>query len=187
MKKSLQEAIDSADKARIRSLLTDMAADTRGNAAVVDDITAAVASVPGLFEPDDGKFYAVSAEMMTAPLIDSLRQDLDSNFSLPKFRLFVETQAILHRDPKFYSHLMQESDATGLITESAEAATAGAGVFSKIAFAIMAVGVAVAVVGNCVSLKFLLGVGIGVIMLGSALAYRAIVSRDRRMQAAAGA
>lgn len=117
MKKSLQEAIDSADKARIRSLLTDMAADTRGNAAVVDDITAAVASVPGLFEPDDGKFYAVSAEMMTAPLIDSLRQDLDSNFSLPKFRLFVETQTILHRDPKFYSHLMQESDAAEQIKD----------------------------------------------------------------------
>ncbi len=51
----------------------------------------------------------------------------------------------------------------------------------------MAVGVAAAVVGICVSLKFLLGVGIGVVMLGSALAYRAIVSRDRRMQAAAGA
>ena len=185
MKKALQEAIDSADTARIRSLLTDMAADTRGNAAVVEDITAAVASVPGLFEPDDGKFYAVSAEMMTVPLTDALRQDLDSNFSLPKFRLFVETQAILHRDPKYYSRRMQESDAVGSTAESAEAVTTGAGVFSKVAFVIMAVGVAAAVVGICVSLKFLLGIGIGVVMLGSALAYRAIVARDRRMQAAA--
>ncbi|MDE6382230.1 MAG: hypothetical protein K2L57_05110, partial [Muribaculaceae bacterium] len=60
MKKALQEAIHSADTARIRSLLTAMAADTRGNADVVEDITAAVASVTGLFETDDGNFYAVS-------------------------------------------------------------------------------------------------------------------------------
>lgn len=187
MKKALQEAIDSADTARIRSLLTDMAAGSRGSIPAIEDITAAVATVPDLFEPDDGRFYASSAEEMTPALIDALRQDLDSNFSLPKFRLFVETQAILHRDPKYYSHRRQESDAVGPAAESAEAVTTGAGVFSKVAFVIMAVGVAAAVVGICVSLKFLLGVGIGVVMLGSALAYRAIVSRDRRMRAAAEA
>ena len=46
----------------------------------------------------------------------------------------------------------------------------------RIAYIIMALGAAAVIVSLCVSLKFLLGIGIGVIMLGSAVGYRGVAS-----------
>lgn len=201
MKKALQSAIDSADIILIRKTLVDMVSRNPGSASVIEDVTAAVASVPDLFEPDDGKAYPASPYDMTETLIESLSVDMSRNFSLPKFRLFVETQAVLHRNPKLYSRTAPENDAatspgeSALLSEPDSVTTAAGhvrsgrktGTLRRIAYVIMAAGVAAAVVGLCVSLKFLLGVGIGVVMLGSAIAYRAIMSRDRRLHSVAEA
>lgn len=86
------------------------------------------------------------------------------------------------------------SDATSLLNRAGSATDSGTkggnavikprkrrGRFLRtIGFSLMALGAAAAIVALCVPISFLLGVGIGVIMLGIALAYAAIPRPSRK-------
>ena len=170
MKKTLQIAIEANDLPQVRSLLIEMIRRSPGNVPALEDITETISSVPGLFEPDDGKTYAPSARDMTETLIDSLLEDLSCNFSLPKFRLYTETQALRHADRDYYSG----REIGNAPADEYAGNRKNSGMIRRIAYIIMALGAAAVIVSLCVSLKFLLGIGIGVIMLGSAVGYRGV-------------
>lgn len=138
---------------------------------------------------------------MTETLIDSLREDLKVNFSLPKYRLYTEVQALMVENPNYFSDRQEEIDelvtypdgtlaiteevTDGKITAASVSETPmsdaerhmsrrkpkASAVSRKFGYGVMAAGAAAAIVGLCVPVRLLIGLGIGVIMLGSAIVY----------------
>lgn len=201
MKDTLKQAVKSGDIPQIRAILVDVITHKAGNVAALNEITETIENVPGLFDKDDGKFYASSARDMTETLIDSLREDLKGNFSLPKFRLYTEAQALTVENPNYFSDRQEEIDelvtypdgtlaiteevTDGRITAASVSETPlsdaerhmsrrkpkASAIGRKIGYGVMAAGAATSIVGLCVPVAFMVGLGIGVIMLGSAIAY----------------
>lgn len=101
-----------------------------------------------------------------------MQEDLTCNFSLPKFRLYTETQALRHADRDYYFGREAITASTEEYTENRKSSVT----IRRIAYIIMALGAAAVIVSLCVPMKFLLGIGIGVIMLGSAVGYRGVIS-----------
>jgi hypothetical protein len=186
MKKKLKAAVEAADVPQVRSILVDIIGH---GAATIEDVTEAIANTPGIFEPDDGKFYAERPEDMTETLIETLRADLDRNFSLEKVRLYTEVESIKARDPRYFRD--REKQMRAMAEEAGEALAAApepaepsdqadpaerpAPAARVIGYVIMALGAAAAITALCVPVKFLLGLGIGIFLLGTAVTYMTLV------------
>lgn len=204
MKKKLKAAVEASDIPQVRSILIDIIEHGAGDTTTIEDVTEAISKTPGIFDADDGKFYASRPEEMTETLIESLREDLDRNFSLEKVRLFTEVESIKAGSPHYFrdreKNLASVADYacdTLSIEEEVEdgrvtaahvsdtphecAADAGRNADGRkpaariVGYAIMAAGAVAAIVGLCVPVKFLLGLGIGVFLLGTAITYMALV------------
>lgn len=189
MKKKLKAAVEAADVPQVRSILVDIIGHGAGDTATIEDVTEAIANTPGIFEPDDGKFYAERPEDMTETLIETLRADLDRNFSLEKVRLYTEVESIKARDPRYFRD--REKQMRAMAEEACEALAAApepaepsdqadpaerpAPAARVIGYVIMALGAAAAITALCVPVKFLLGLGIGVFLLGTAVTYMTLV------------
>lgn len=189
MKKKLKAAVEAADVPQVRSILVDIIGHGAGDTATIEDVTEAIANTPGIFEPDDGKFYAERPEDMTETLIETLRADLDRNFSLEKVRLYTEVESIKARDPRYFRD--REKQMRAMAEEAGEALAAApepaepsdqadpaerpAPAARVIGYVIMALGAAAAITALCVPVKFLLGLGIGIFLLGTAVTYMTLV------------
>ena len=189
MKKKLKAAVEAADVPQVRSILVDIIGHGAGDTATIEDVTEAIANTPGIFEPDDGKFYAERPEDMTETLIETLRADLDRNFSLEKVRLYTEVESIKARDPRYFRD--REKQMRAMAEEAGEALAAApepaepsdqaapaerpAPATRVIGYVIMALGAAAAITALCVPVKFLLGLGIGIFLLGTAVTYMTLV------------
>lgn len=189
MKKKLKAAVEAADVPQVRSILVDIIGHGAGDTATIEDVTEAIANTPGIFEPDDGKFYAERPEDMTETLIETLRADLDRNFSLEKVRLYTEVESIKARDPRYFRdrekqmRAMAEEAGEALAaapepaepSDQADSAERPAPAARVIGYVIMALGAAAAITALCVPVKFLLGLGIGIFLLGTAVTYMTLV------------
>lgn len=186
MKKKLKAAVEAADVPQVRSILVDIIGHGAGDTATIEDVTEAIANTPGIFEPDDGKFYAERPEDMTETLIETLRADLDRNFSLEKVRLYTDVESIKARRPHYFRD--REKQMRDMAEETCEALAAApepaepsdpaerpAPAARVIGYVIMALGAAAAITALCVPVKFLLGLGIGVFLLGTAVTYMTLV------------
>lgn len=189
MKKKLKAAVEAADVPQVRSILVDIIGHGAGDTATIEDVTEAIANTPGIFEPDDGKFYAERPEDMTETLIETLRADLDRNFSLEKVRLYTEVESIKARDPRYFRD--REKQMRAMAEEAGEALAAApepaepsdqadpaerpAPATRVIGYVIMALGAAAAITALCVPVKFLLGLGIGIFLLGTAVTYMTLM------------
>ncbi len=189
MKKKLKAAVEAADVPQVRSILVDIIGHGAGDTATIEDVTEAIANTPGIFEPDDGKFYAERPEDMTETLIETLRADLDRNFSLEKVRLYTEVESIKARDPRYFRD--REKQMRAMAEEAGEALAAApepaepsdqadpaerpAPAARVIGYVIMALGAAAAITALCVPVKFLLGLGIGIFLLGTAVTYMTLM------------
>lgn len=189
MKKKLKAAVEAADVPQVRSILVDIIGHGAGDTATIEDVTEAIANTPGIFEPDDGKFYAERPEDMTETLIETLRADLDRNFSLEKVRLYTEVESIKARDPRYFRD--REKQMRAMAEEAGEALAAApepaepsdqadpaerpAPATRVIGYVIMALGAAAAITALCVPVKFLLGLGLGIFLLGTAVTYMTLV------------
>lgn len=186
MKKKLKAAVEAADVPQVRSILVDIIGHGAGDTASIEDVTEAIANTPGIFEPDDGKFYAARPEDMTETLIETLRSDLDRNFSLEKVRLYTEVESIKARRPHYFRdrekqmRAMAEETCEVLavvpeLSDQADPAERPAPAARVIGYVIMALGAAAAITALCVPVKFLLGLGIGIFLLGTAVTYMTLV------------
>lgn len=191
MKKKLKAAVEAADVPQVRSILVDIIGHGAGDTATIEDVTEAIANTPGIFEPDDGKFYAERPEDMTETLIETLRADLDRNFSLEKVRLYTEVESIKARDPRYFRDREKQMRAMAMAEEAGEALAAAPGPAEPsdqadpaerpapaarvIGYVIMALGAAAAITALCVPVKFLLGLGIGIFLLGTAVTYMTLM------------
>lgn len=157
MKNTLKKALESNNLPEIRESLIDIIRYKSDEPVSIDTVTEVIETTPGLFDKDNGKYYADSAAELTGEQLDKLTEDLKSNFSLEKYRLFTEAYAILAENPGYYDK---------------KAASSGSTSPGKIfGFILMVLGCAAAIVGLCVPVKFLLGIGIGVFMIGTAVVY----------------
>lgn len=187
METQLKEAVRARDIPRVRDLLIALIIRESGNINAIESITDVLESTPGIFEPDDGKNYPTS-DKMTPAQTKQLIEDLKSNFSVEKFSLLAEIYEL--RKPGSVNPSASEAVSTSDEGERKPVSEAereemladakavyGAGSKPKCncgrvtGAVMMALGCAAAIVGICVPVNFLIGVGIGVFMLGSAWLY----------------
>lgn len=181
MKSKIRAAAEAKDITKVRELLIELMSTHAGDTKVLMEISETISTVPGVFDEDDGKPYPAAHEI-TRNGLRELADDLKKNFSLPKYRLFTEVHARIKRDPDFKIH-KEENVATlradGIVSEQADTETtaspkAGSKVTRIVGYVLMILGVATAVVGICVPVGFMIGLGVGVIMLGLAITYMAL-------------
>lgn len=174
MKNTLKAAVEANDLPKIRETLVKIIRSKSDKSVSIDSVTEVIQTTPGLFDKDNGKFYADKAENLTAKQLDEIADDLKSNFSLEKFRLLTEAYAILAESPDYYADKKQKATAKETVAKSdccksgKKKSVSCGKVFGAI---VMALGCAAAIVGLCVPVKFLLGLGIGIFMLGTAFVY----------------
>lgn len=108
MKKTLDKAIKDGEIPKIREILIGMVSRPGGNITSIQDITVAIEKTPGLFEADDKKEYAKTAKELTQSQLETLREDIRTNFSLTKFRLLAEAREIERADPHFFKRRERE-------------------------------------------------------------------------------
>lgn len=182
MEKTLMEAVKANNIAQIREALTDIIIKDSGKTVPLETVTEVIEMTPGLFDEDDGTTYAASPAEMTDEMTSRLQRDLKKNFSIDKFRLLTEVYALKAQNPKSYKNTGIVEDASVTEEERARMVEDAAAAFGadtprknasgrKVGIAIMILGCAAAIVGLCVPVKFLLGLGIGIFMLGTALTY----------------
>lgn len=198
MEKTLKQAVEANNIPAIREALVDIIVKDSGKTVPIQTVTKVLETTPGLFDVDNGKKYADSAADMNESLIQSLINDLKSNFSLEKFSLLTEVYAIKAENPDFFDKkgnsdsdvpdeidiVIEERIVTDIPVDKEEKNTQSVeddpyeGYVKpvdkggrKLGAIIMALGFAAAIVGLCVPVRFLIGLGIGVFMLGTALYY----------------
>lgn len=185
MKNAFSEALAANDLPKVRNLLIETIRNESNQTAPIETVTEVLETTPGLFDEDNGKTYAPTAQEMTPALTAQLIEDLKSNFSLEKFKLLTEVYALrVGQTPLEQSveeALNEDSPATdeGKNEADDEAYRKPVGKGGRMLGAVfMILGVAAAIVGLCVPVKFLLGLGIGVFMLGTALLYTNLIKKD---------
>lgn len=176
MENAFKEALESNNLPRVRELLIETIRTESGRTAQIETVTEVLETTPGLFDEDNGKRYADSPAEMTPELTAQLITDLKSNFSLEKFKLLTEVYALrvgeTPMEQGVEAALESDSPATDEVRNEREADSKPRCSCAKtVAAVIMILGCAAAIVGLCVPVKFLLGLGIGVFMLGTALLY----------------
>lgn len=180
------------DRRQVRKLLIE--AISRGGSADIEVITYAIESTPDLFDRDDGKVYPEASEM-TPPHVAALREDLKENFSIPKLQLLTDLYGLINADmeptapgtraPRASETSADESADSSALSESEHRDMedygprephSGSKAGRVVGYLLILLGVAAVVVGVSVPVNFLIGVGIGVIMLGAAVVYMSIKS-----------
>lgn len=177
MKNKIKKAVEANDIPKIRLLLIELMATRAGKTSVLMEISETISSVPGLFEKDNGKTYP-SAIDLTPEGLERLRLDLADNFSLPKYRLFTEANARMQRDPDFQLHspIPKKETLEGILAtpEEPKDSIPRNKPLLIVGFILMILGAVTSIVGLCVPVRFMIGLGIGVILLGAATAYAAL-------------
>ena len=171
MEKAFKEALDANNLPRVRELLIETITNEADDTDHLETLKTVIETTPGLFDDDNGKFYAPTAADMTPALTMELIDDLKSNFSLEKFRLLTEVYALRVDGymPDDEVNPVKASEPSGSKTSGGDKPKCSCG---KVAgWVILILGLAGAIVGLCVPVKFLLGLGIGVFMLGLVLLY----------------
>ncbi|MDE6006181.1 MAG: hypothetical protein K2G67_01325 [Muribaculaceae bacterium] len=170
MKNKITKAIQANDIPQARELLIEMMSSRAGNTKTILEISETIASTPGIFDTDDGKTYPVAHEI-TEEHLAILSEDLRRNFSLPKFRLFTEVHARIVRDPDFN---LKSSSSNPESNSEDNKKRRHCRPLLIVGYILMALGIVASIVGICVPVRFLIGLGIGVLMLGLAVTYSAI-------------
>lgn len=163
MENAFKEALAANDLPKVRALLVETILNGSSDPETINSVTEVLETTPGLFDDDNGKTYAPSAREMTPQLTRQLIEDLKHNFSLEKFKLLTETYAL--QVEGFTPPADEETDTT-----AKPKCKCNCGRY--VGIVIMVLGCAAAIVGICLpSIKFLLGLGIAVFMLGSVVLY----------------
>ena len=190
MNKGLQKAVAGGDIVAVREILVEMVSGKTRSVERVEEITEVVGNMGGLFEPDDGKRYAAHASELTQCSVAELKEDVRANFSLPKFRLLSEVCELLRDAPAYYegrgrtlrdticSAAEQAEICSQVDSEREEELAHPGGKAGRIVgYVMIAIGFAASVTGVCLPVNFLTGVGIGVLMLGTAMVYASLPRR----------
>ena len=192
MKKTLQKAIESKDIGQVRTIITQCVTSGPMSRKDIELVQYAIANTPGLFEKDNGAVYP-RPEAMTPADREALEEALTRNFSEPKFQLLTETALLPEEKPAKKKAKGEPEPEKFTLAETIEIEAAKgptAAVCSlpgrpekksvkTFGYILMALGVASIVTGICVPANFLLGLGIVVFLLASALVYFTIKAGNK--------
>lgn len=171
MENTFKEALEAKDLPKVRELLIEAVTRDPGQTVSIDSVREVLESTPGLFVEDDGRRYAESPDRMTPELTRKLIKDLKNNFSLEKFSLLTETAALHGVGENREADNEEEIVKSDSNTASDKASKPRCSCAKTTAIIMMILGCAAAIVGLCIPVKFLLGLGIGVFMVGSFFLY----------------
>lgn len=197
--KALEDALKAGDKIRVREIVLEELGKRAGHRDALEIVTFAISGDENIYDPDDGSVRVLEKEFWSAAYVDELRSTLGRNFSLKGLKLYMDVTTELANNPDArrngeeidrlaivevndnndmpdaVSTVMQEQEnqAGQMVSEhkNSISATQMAGYILIIA------GVIASIVGLCIPLRLLLGIGIVVILGGAALGYVAISSR----------
>lgn len=167
MKDSLKKALETSDLPSLRRQLVDIITAHPHRTSTIEDVTQVLGNTDHIFEPDNGRHYPAVSEM-TETLMTELRDDLMTNFSLTKFRLYAEALDAGVR-PMAKRHRKEADTASETPTDSNQTPRATIGL--TLGWIVLILGLITTIVGICVPVRFMIGLGIGIFMLGTAVAY----------------
>ncbi len=204
-KKNLEDAIKSGDKSRVREIILTQLEKHAGDREALEMVMMAVNSDAGIYDHDDGAFRVLERDSWSGAYADELKEALKRNFSLRGLRLYVDVTTELATNAEARRHgeeidrlaivevnekiediedaqvLENKPSETRDVPINTETPKSGKTSQSKIiAYILMIAGAAAAIVGLCVSLKLLMGLGIIIILLGSAVGYLAIAGGNSK-------
>lgn len=200
MKRKLSKAIENGDVVQARAILLELLKRRPGSTDTLESVTAAIEQMPGIFDKDDETPYPEASAQWDKGMCDALADDLTANFSRRKLRLYTEACVARYLAPKqakaqsasdssekhdvVEEEVVEEVIVENVVVERVDEDVAEDGetvgkrgsIGKVIAYALMILGVAATIVGISIPIKFLIGLGIGVIMVGAAACYSVLSS-----------
>lgn len=204
-RKALEEALYAGDKTRVREIVLDELGKRAGHREALEIVTLAISGEEKIYDPDDGSVRVLEKESWSAAYVDELRAALKRNFSLKGLKLYMDvttelaTNPVARRNGEEIDRLTivevdedneiidDKPDNTSVapLGQDTEAKKESAVSNQKtslsltqlVGYVMIIAGVIASIVGLCIPLRLLLGIGIVVILGGSALGYVAIASK----------
>ena len=167
-RKQLEEALKAKDKMRVRAIVMEALEYHAGKREALEVVAFALDSDVELFEPEDGRLRRLPREQWGPEYEREVREGLKENFSFPALQTYADIVTEMAANPEM-----------GASPQEEEASDSGRAIrkpnpLKVVGYIIMLLGVAAAIVAVCIPLRFLIGLGIGVFMLGSVVTYLAI-------------
>ena len=184
----IEKALQAGDTAAVRRELLDIARNHAGNAGALDAVKLAISKSKDLFVKDNGAFRFEKRRDWSAEYRDRLAEALKSNFSREKLSALVEVELALKSDSDASKgHETVKED----ISADADAAAPEMHLSEKIpaddqwshperrklsgvkiaGYVMMLLSLAAIIVALCIPITWLLGVGIAVFMIATAVTY----------------
>lgn len=187
-RKKIEKALQAGDTAAVRRELLDIARNHADNAGALDAVKLAISKSKDLFVKDNGAFRFEKRRDWSAEYRDRLAEALKSNFSREKLSALVEVELALKSDSDaskghetVKEDISADADAVAPEMHLSEKIPADdqwshpercklSGV--KIAgYVMMLLSLAAIIVALCIPITWLLGVGIAVFMIATAVTY----------------
>lgn len=187
-RKKIEKALQAGDTAAVRRELLDIARNHADNAGALDAVKLAISKSKDLFVKDNGAFRFEKRRDWSAEYRDRLAEALKSNFSREKLSALVEVELALKSDSDASKgHETVKED----ISADADAAAPEMHLSEKIpaddqwshperrklsgvkiaGYVMMLSSLAAIIVALCIPITWLLGVGIVVFMIATAVTY----------------
>lgn len=167
MKEKLNKAIEANDIVLVKEIVIDAVTNHAGRRETLELVAVAVEKAPHIFVEDDGEKFPADSKYWTETLKLNLREKLKNNFSREKLKLFTEISSDITTHPE------KERSEYGEVVPRQKGKSQNK-VGKIIGYSVMCVGIVAAIVGLCIPLRLLLGLGIGVFMIGSGITYTAL-------------
>ena len=202
MKDALRKKVAEHDVPGARAIIIRLITDSAGKRSSLESVAYAIEKLPDLFDEDNGSMRGITVADNSPVLRETMHTELENNFSREKLSLYAdlcvsaemdrrehctETGADGEAEAEAYEvnaieTSIAEADNTGDVEEPtapepvAETRRKG----SLAGWIILGIGVVLSIVGLCISFKLLMGIGIGVLMVGSMTLYLDIQKRQYR-------
>lgn len=189
------EAVKAGRVDEVRAYIIDGLGRHADRTSTLEMVKYAVVNTPDIFDEDEEEFYSLPKDEWNAAYADTLRRELKTGFTRDRVMLYADVEMYLASHPEArqrvpveailsVSEVLDESDyveedriaieSVEIIEKATEDTGEHPSVAKIIGYIILIAGLVVSIVGLCIPLNFLVGLGIGVIMIGSAVVYLAL-------------
>lgn len=202
MNDTLRKAVAAHDVPEVRAEIIRLITDSAGNRNSLESVAYAIERLPDLFDEDNGSMKGTTVADNSPVLRETMHTELERNFSREKLSLYADlcVAAVMdHREHCPEAGANGEAEAEAYEVDAIETSMVEADNAEDIkgpsapeppvenrrkgslaGWIILGIGVILSIVGLCVSFKLLMGIGIGVLMVGSMTLYLEIQKRQYR-------
>ena len=202
MKDALRQKVAEHDVAGARAIIIRLITDSAGKRDSLESVAYAIEKLPDLFDEDNGSMRGITLADNSPVLRETMHTELERNFSREKLSLYADlcVSAVMDRhdhcpetgadgEAEAEAYEVDAIETSVAETDSAEEAKEPAAPEppvenkrkgSLVGWILLGIGVILSIVGLCISYKLLMGIGIGVLMVGSMALYLDIQKRQYR-------